>query len=185
MRAPLLFAFTFFAVLACSQNVSAQQDDSKKDSITIPPVDPNTLSATRDDYSSLERADRKTFVVSKNQRGTTVRIPEETVKKFCSDKDGCTIRIGMHNWNDTGRVASRHYIFFYNPTNRAWKVESPPHDPEGTNQDNVTTHVNQSWSCYLTDGQYSNWADIGDSDSDFGLLSWNQYNADCYLTIID
>ena len=36
----------------------------------------------------------------------------------------------------------------------------------------------------FTDGAYANWQNTGDTSSDFGLLSWNQYNADCYLTFV-
>jgi hypothetical protein len=42
-----------------------------------------------------------------------------------------------------------------------------------------------AWACYLTDGTYAAWVDKGDGAAGFGLLSWNQFNADCFLTIID
>jgi hypothetical protein len=122
------------------------------------------------------------YVALRTNRGTTTRIPEADVIKYCSDKSGCIVRIGMHNWDDTGRVASRHFLFFYNKDTGVWRAEAG--DVQGTNNNNVTEHVNNSWSCYFTDGQYDNWQDKGDTTKDFGLLSWNQYNADCFLSLM-
>lgn len=134
-------------------------------------------------YPTPKGADRATFVAPRTQRGTTTEISEGDVVKFCSGKDGCIVRIGMHNWDDTGRVASRHFLFFYNKENGVWRSEAG--DIAGTNKNNATEHVNNSWACYLTDGRYENWQDKGDTDRSFGLLSWSQYNADCYLTFVD
>lgn len=145
--------------------------------IVIPMAEPNDV------YPTPNKPDRITFIAPKTQRGTTTAIPEEVVIKFCSGKDGCIVRIGMHNWDDTGRVASRHFLFFYNKQTGAWRSEAG--DIQGTNKNNVTEHVNHSWACYFTDGRYENWQDKGDADNNFGLLSWNEYNADCYLTIVN
>jgi hypothetical protein len=134
------------------------------------------------DYEVAAGADRVSFNVSKNQRGTTVPVPVAVVSRLCGDQDGCSVRIGMHNWDDTGRVASREFLFFYNRQNRAWRASAG--DPSGTDSNNTVQHVNNSWACYLTDGEYANWNGT-DSAAGFGLLSWNQYNADCWLTLID
>ena len=136
-----------------------------------------------DDYVTNTRNDRTTFVDEKNNRGTTTVVPEDVVIRLCGDKDGCKIRIGLHNWDDTGRVASRETLFYYNRRNRAWRAELS--DPAGTNSNNVTEHIINAWACYFTDGRYQNWADLGDKDANFGLLSWNQYNADCFMVIVD
>lgn len=128
------------------------------------------------DYSS------ETFYACKPNRGTTTIIPESVVIKYCSDTNGCIVRIGMHDWDDTERVASRHFLFFYNPVGHTWRAEAG--DTQGTNINGITEHVNNSWACYFTDGKYANWQNQGDNDSDFGLLSWNQYNADCFLTFM-
>lgn len=127
--------------------------------------------------------DRVTYRAYKYNRGTTISIPESTIVNLCSDIDGCTLRMGMYNWNDTGRVASRHSLFFYNSVNRAWRAES--NDAQGSDYNGATEHIFVAWSCYFTDGQYTSWSNNGDGAIGFGLLSWNQYNAECWLTIID
>jgi hypothetical protein len=116
-------------------------------------------------------------------RGTTVAIPEKTVYDLCGDWDGCTLRMGMYNWDGTYRTASRSSLFYYNRWNKTWRAERD--DRYGTNNNNVTEHVMHAWACYFTDGEYISWYNRGDFDLDFGLLSWNQYDADCKLTIID
>jgi len=91
--------------------------------------------------------------------------------------------MGMYNWDGTARTASRSSLFYYNRYNKNWRAERE--DKAGTNNNNVTQHVMQAWACYFTDGEYINWYNRGDYDLNFGLLSWNQYNATCKLTIID
>ncbi len=129
-----------------------------------------------------EESQRQTFTAYKSQRGTTVNIPYETIEDLCGDWDGCTLRMGMHDWDGTGRTASREALFYYDITQKTWRMSL---DTAGTNNSNTTEHVMQIWSCYFTDGEYLNWYDRGDFDLNFGLLSWNQYNANCKLTIID
>lgn len=89
----------------------------------------------------------------------------------------------MYNWDGTARTASRSSLFYYNRYNKNWRAERE--DKAGTNNNNVTQHVMQAWACYFTDGEYINWYNRGDYDLNFNLLSWNQYNATCKLTIID
>src|SRR5580704_6389202 len=113
---------------------------------------------TYTDIASDTASSSQTFYACRTLRGTTTPILEEEVKKYCSTTNGCIVRIGMHNWDDTGRVASRHFLFFYNPVSHTWRSEAG--DIQGTNMNNVTEHVNNSWSCYFTDGQYSNWKDL-------------------------
>jgi hypothetical protein len=122
------------------------------------------------------------YYAPKSQRGTTTAIAESVVASYCGDFDGCTIRLGMSNWDGAQRTASREFLFYYNAANRNWRASS---DSEGTNYNSGTQHVYQAWSCYFTDGQYSGWSNQGDPNPDFGLLSWDQYNADCRLTILD
>jgi hypothetical protein len=91
--------------------------------------------------------------------------------------------MGMYNWDGTGRVASRRNLFFYNTVNRAWRADSG--DTAGADFNGSTQHIMQSWACYFTDGAYRNWTNMGDGALGFGLLSWHQFNAECWLTIID
>ncbi|MEM9490530.1 MAG: hypothetical protein AAGC55_15390 [Myxococcota bacterium] len=128
-------------------------------------------------------ANRVTYRAYKWQRGSTVSISTSTIANLCGDLDGCTLRMGMYNWDGSGRVASRENLFFYNTVNRAWRAAAG--DWQGSDYNGSTQHIMKSWSCYFTDGYYSGWTNHGDSGVGFGLLSWNQYNAECWLTIID
>ncbi len=117
-------------------------------------------------------------------RGTTLSIPEAYIRDLCGDWDGCTLRMGMYNWDGTQRTASRESLFYYNNNTKTWRASRE--DRYGMNGNGVTEHVMEAWACYFTDGQYSNWGNNGDFDLNFGLLSWNQYTAQaCKLTIID
>jgi len=127
--------------------------------------------------------ERATYSAWNWQRGTTVNIPESTIRDLCGDWDGCTLRLGMYNWNGTRRTASRESLFYYDNVTRNWRASRD--DRQGTNNNGVTQHAMHAWACYFTDGRYSSWSNLGDHNTDFGLLSWNQYNATCKLTIID
>ncbi len=171
-----------------SLSVSAEQEIELGEAIS-----PMTDASMEHNYESLDalalekalyaEADRITVTILSTQRGYTVPIPQTYIDKFCGDIDGCELRMGMYNWDGTGRTASRSNLFYYNTINRVWRSEAG--DTAGTDFNGATEHVMQSWACYFTDGIYSNWNNIGDSAIGFGLLSWNQYVADCRLTIID
>ena len=108
--------------------------------------------------------------------------------------DGCKIRMGLHEWDAgaTGMTASREFLFFYNKDTGFWRasVADPApvasHDPTGTDLNGTVEHVNQTWSCFMTDGEYVSGTQ-GDRKKGFGLLSWDTYGyrADCWMTIID
>ncbi|WP_284126244.1 hypothetical protein [Parerythrobacter aestuarii] len=127
--------------------------------------------------------ERAWYFVPRHKRGQTLAISEDVVSRLCGDFDGCQVRIGMYNWDGTGRIASRETLLYYNASNKNWRASLG--DRAGSNRDNTTQHINKSWSCYFTDGTYSGFKNLGDTDLNFGLMSWNQYNAGCLLTIID
>ena len=132
--------------------------------------------------SSASAQDRVTY--SAYTRGTSVTIPETKVAELCGDIDGCTVRIGMYNWDGKGRTASRSSLFFYNKYTKNWRAERD--DAEGTTDNGSTEHIVKAWSCYFTDGYYKNWTNHGDFNRNFAVLSWNQYNARaCRVTLID
>lgn len=135
------------------------------------------------DLDPTPRNDRVTYRVASAVRGYSSVVPEGILVRFCSDIDGCKLRLGMFNWDGTKRVASRESLFYYNRINRAWRASLD--DKAGTDADRTTQHVMNAWACYFTDGRYSNWTDRGDIGVDFGLLSWREFEADCFLTIID
>jgi hypothetical protein len=175
------FPIAIAVVYSLTGSVGAEQVLQTAPPIQTPNVEPSEMKLLADPYPKPNLPDRISFSVGKTQRGTTLEIKEEVVIKFCSGMDGCTVRLGMHNWDDTGRVASREFLFFYNKDTGAWRSSS---DAAGANNNNVTEHAYQAWSCYFTDGQYLNWQNKGDPDKSFGLLSWNEYNADCFITFI-
>lgn len=147
-------------------------------------------SALAQDYAGVSGDDRVSYVASRNQQGNTVSIPVTDVTRLCGDMDGCTARIAMYNWDGAGRVASREFQLYYNPQNRNWRSftatpQTGAVDVEGRDVNNVIEHVNNTWTCYMTDGEYTNSAGT-DAAAGFGLLFWTQYNAGaCWLTLID
>src|SRR5262249_25127074 len=109
----------------------------------LPRVDPREIKkdvpSCSNIYPDPNLPDRQSYCVPKTQRGTTLAIPETDVIKFCSGKDGCIVRMGMYNWDDTGRVASRHFLFYYNKDSKVWRAEAG--DTAGTNQNGIVEHV--------------------------------------------
>jgi hypothetical protein len=160
----------------------------------MPPRDTAQIKMDRSkDFATVSAPDRVTYQALYSQHQTTTPVPLADVTRLCGDKDGCSIRMGMFNWDGAGRVASRDFLFFYNGSNRAWRASqavgiasgyNQPGDPAGLDNNQVVEHVNQTWSCYFTDGEYSN-GNGSDLVAGFGLLSWTQYAADCWMTIID
>jgi hypothetical protein len=147
-------------------------------------IKPLTLTALALVFSGAAIAsDQSTYTAWSSQRGNTVNIPEARVAQLCGDIDGCEVRIAMYNWDGSGRTASRSSLFYYNTRNRAWRAEAG--DRAGTSNNNQTEHVMNAWSCYFTDGNYSQWYNHGDLDGNFAVLSWNQYNATCRVTLVD
>lgn len=142
--------------------------------------------------------DRAHFIAKKSDIGTSIRIPEDTVRELCGDGDGCEVRLGMSNWDNSGKVASGFSLFYYNNNNRAWRASSK--NRQGVNANGTSENIVWVYSCIFTDGQYVNFktpnGDASDgSDNDLWLLSWNKYEgakaddperkADCLLTLID
>jgi hypothetical protein len=81
--------------------VEGEQREAKKS----PPANPAPA-------QGVPQSKRVSFSASKAQRGTTVPIPEATIVEYCSGPEGCLVRMGMKDWDGTGRVASRHFLFF-------------------------------------------------------------------------
>lgn len=147
-----------------------------------PPITAPLQTDRSADVAVAPLPDRVTYTATHAQRGTTVPIRMADITRLCADRDGCTMRLAMYNWDGTGRAASREFLFFYNPTTKGWRASL--NDQQGFDANNAVEHVQQAWACYVTDGEYSNWSGT-DLLQGFGLLNWNQYNADCWLTIIE
>jgi hypothetical protein len=179
------------SVLAINGSVSAQDQEIQANEITVPAAEAELATGIENAFQSdigegdYNKEGGRYFVsVKKTQRGTSQDVELRAVMKLCGDADGCSVRLGMYNWDDTGRMASRDFLLFYNTVNDAWRASN---DSQGTNANNTTQHFVGAWACYFTDGKYENWVNKGDSDKKVALLSWkdNGYNADCFLTLID
>jgi hypothetical protein len=177
----LAAAVTMLAIPA-----AAQTSVTERATIVLPP---SSLSAAPAAAGAVYPApqpvqsDRYHLRVTKSERGTTKPIPQPEIIRLCADEDGCTLRLGMYNWDNSGRVASRESLFYYNQVSHTWRASEG--DPSGTDFNGATEHVMNAWACYVTDGVYDKWKETGDPGLGFGLLSWNQYDAECWLTIID
>jgi hypothetical protein len=125
---------------------------------------------------------RVTIVADKSTRGSSVPISESLMIEYCGDVDGCNVRLAMADYNTAGDIASRTFTVYYNAAMKRWRVST---DATGNNNNGSAQSLYTAWACYFTDGSYNNWSNLGDPDSNFGLLSWDQNDAECSVTIID
>ena len=187
-------SFGLAALLPLSSPAAGQEMMAPSFQPPMPMAKPVPPKANRtDEYRTDAGPGRVTYVATHGTVGTTTPVKITDIVSLCGDKDGCTIRMGMANFDGTGRVASRDFLFFYNPANQAWRASAivgiaPGYqlnnDPSGQDDNGTVEHVNQSWSCYFTDGEYSNQKG-SDIQAGFGLLPWTQITADCWMTIIE
>lgn len=136
---------------------------------------------------------RYTFTIPKSQRFTSSQLNMDRIEYLCGDLDGCQVRLGMYDWDNQKRNASRSGLLYYNIDTGAWRASGNvnTHAPQvldtaGTDLNGTTEHVMQAWTCFLTDGEYNNRAE-GDRKKSFNLLQWDvdNYNADCWITFVD
>jgi hypothetical protein len=190
-RAKITAVFSVFAAsvfgLLIGGSINAQSDSPNC-------IEGKCPSEEYDGFYEASPWGRYTATISKSQRFTTKPLDMKRIAYLCGDMDGCTVRLGMYNWDGQMRIASRTSMFYYNKDTRRWRSEalnpdvaagSAP-DFEGEDFNGTTNHVAQAWSCYVTDGEYNNRAE-SDSKRGLGLLSWDTfgYNADCWVTFVD
>ena len=169
---------TFIAAALLAGTVATGSADAQRNR---PTPQPSTVPDS--DYAMTPAPDRIFVSIPRTRRGNSVPIDHRAMTRLCGDEDGCSVRIGMHNWDNTGRVASREVLFYYNARNGVWR--SSLGDVAGTDANNTTEHPIHAWACYLTDGTYRDFTNQNDSAAGFSLLSWREFNTDCWLTIID
>lgn len=150
-------------------------------------------------YKEASPWGRYTIIATKAERGTSKLLDMDRVAYLCGDLDGCQARMVMHDWDPANwpeSAASREFLMFYNPENGTWRasIAAPTsqfspwiNDPVGVDLDGTTAHINRTWACHLTDGEYKEWRDQGDRKKGISLLNWNNdgYNGNCWLTLID
>ncbi len=119
-----------------------------------------------------------------DERGKTIIIAEQIIIDLCADRGGCSVHISMSNPQANRPTTDDTFLFYYNPTSKAWHTSN---NASGINGNGTAQHTKNTHSCYFTDGSYNNWSNQGDNDLDFGLLSQNKYRTknECRLTIFD
>jgi hypothetical protein len=134
-------------------------------------------------------------------KGESVRIPEETLIKYCGDIDGCQLRLAMTKWSaaavTSGEVASKSCTFFYNPETKRYRANEcnrhASNDESGTNGDVTRSSVARAWSCYLSDHTRVSNVNQPDDTTDMHLVNvggsgsnlYNYPGQTCSATIID
>lgn len=155
-------------------------------------------SKTRADYAVSTRR----YVLEAKDAGSTphtVPVDDAFLTEFCQDADGCTIRVGMRDWDpargkgDTVAIGPAHFIISAIKGNgtRDWTYGngSAAGGAHGTDGNSGVDHVLVVHNaCYFTDGEYFN--GIGtDTAQGFGLLNWhgvhNSADMVCVLIIED
>lgn len=114
------------------------------------------------------------YVVEAADAGTapdTVPISDTILIDLCQDEDGCTVWLGMRNWNTRGllEVEGPHRFSLQktDTSQRWWRLG----DFEGLDGDGGIEHALIHHDCYITDGLYTNGQQAGD-ELGFGLLNW-------------
>jgi hypothetical protein len=112
----------------------------------------------------------------------TVPVDDAVLTALCQDADGCTIRLGMRDWDpargkgDMVAIGPTHFIISAIKGNgtRDWTygnggAAGGSHGTDGNSTVNHVLVVHNA--CYFTDGEYFN--GIGtDTAQGFGLLNW-------------
>jgi hypothetical protein len=120
--------------------------------------------------------------------GRTRSIPQATLVEYCGDVDGCFFTLGMKRWsagNET-ETAARNATLFYSAADGHWRTTD---DTLGIDGSNGTQHIMNIWNtCFVTDGSYTGFSDLGDSSIGLGLLLWNGFGSpsrSCVLILRD
>lgn len=152
----------------------------------------------RSDYPvSLRR-----YVVEAKDAGigfSSVPIDDDLLVQLCGDEDGCTFRLGFRNTADTDSAVVLGGPFNWSlgqtradGTRRSYVVNSTTNP--GQNQMYIdkspgTDHLKEFFDCYLTDNEFVNSADRGDTKLGYALLNANNsmtsINHVCVLIIED
>ncbi|OQW75604.1 MAG: hypothetical protein BVN35_08110 [Proteobacteria bacterium ST_bin11] len=142
--------------------------------------------------TTYEITDRFHLSLGSQFRNYTKTIPQDVFVALCGDRDGCQVRLGMTQWDNTTQkaAASKTFLLYYNEETGHWRADDD-HYAQGTDGNKQTEHVMDAgnWhACYLTDGVYEK-TDLGDGSKGMQLL-WSEggYDKDfrtCELTLID
>ncbi len=134
-------------------------------------------------WTSIKNKESRVYSAPYSQSSTTIPITE--IEDICGDEDGCQVRIMMYNWDNTKRTASRSFLFFYNKSNKNWRIGEKGAHFAGTNNDATQSHINIFYSCHFTETKYINGTRYAD-DANLHILNWNQYNNEtCKIKFYD
>jgi hypothetical protein len=126
------------------------------------------------------------YVLEAKDDGNTpdsVPVNDAVLTELCQDIDGCTITLGMRDWEPTrgrGMLATvGPFLFSMSATKtngtRDWDMrQQGGNSTAGTDGSGGIQHVLTPWSaCYFTDGAYAGGQGLGDPDIGFALLNWH------------
>jgi len=134
-----------------------------------------------------------------NGQGTTSKYLEldgiysQSIYNICSDGDGCTVTLGMKDWdtNQPGNIASRGPYKFFSGSGGGvkswWRVSDT--DWSGKKYDDSVSHIIQAFDCFFTDASLISSGNLYDRGYNFGLYyarsSYYTDNIKCILIIED
>lgn len=167
--------------------------------------------ANIDGANSSYLVDRGRYLVEAHHSGfhptrRWVSIPESVLVSYCGDEDGCTVRMGMRNWegpagNPRTSTSMGPFSFYYGDSingvhtwRRAETVTAPNasqiwHAVQGVDGDGAVSHVAQDHDCYFTDATYPLGTGAITDAPGMGLLNYDAnsgaYSPVCWLVIDD
>jgi hypothetical protein len=123
--------------------------------------------------------------------GRTKPVPQAKLVEYCGDVDGCLLTLGMKRWSSTSQTetASRNFQLFYNAADGHWRSSDNGSDNAGVDGNGATEHLANVWNtCFLTDGTYTAFSNLGDSGIGVNVMVWNGYGGtsrSCILILRD
>ncbi len=134
-------------------------------------------------WAEIKNRESRVYSAPNLQSSTTIPITE--IEDICGVEVGCQVRIMMYDWDRQQGTASRQFLFFYNKSNKKWRVSEKGGHVYGTNNDVWQDHINIFYSCHFTETKYINGTRYSD-DTNLHILNWNQYNNEtCKIKFYD
>jgi hypothetical protein len=141
---------------------------------------------------TVEDHGRINVSLPKNSSKNIVTVPLDQLTLLCGDEDGCTVRLSMNNYGNSGASAhlnapaSVSTLLFLNTISNQWRT-SEPSSLRGTfGNGNIEHAISLFNTCYLTDGYFKGSTPSGDKNIGLSLMFWPlSESAGCSVTFID